>query len=585
MLAGIVWAALAAPVSAAVLVGCGPQAPSERGMRDCAVQLLPGDLVITEVFADEKLTAGGAGTDAGKEWLEIYNARGAAVDLGGVTITHSRPGGERPSSHTIRDATIAPGQFFVLGNAAPAAVPAYVDHGYGADLGELYNTGGGKLVLSCGDVEIDSAIYDSVREGRSRELTSAQPPEYTLNDDPSRWCQASATEFEAGNFGTPGAANDCQPIVIGQCNDRGTMRDAVAPGPGDLVITEVMPSPERVGDTVGEWFEARAESDVDLNGVGLERAGDSAGPDVITAADCVHLTAGSYAVFVRSDVAADNGGIPAAVIAARFKFAMVAGAPAAPGDVAIVAGSTVVDAVTWTKSSAGKALQLAPDRIDAIANDIESNFCAATAAYGAGDLGTPGAANSPCVLPSSGMCDDGGTSRAIVMPEPGQLVISEILANPAKPLPGNPASDAQREWFEVANIAATAFDLNELVVGRIGAAGAPVQSATCIAVPPGGFAVLARSSDPVANGMLPFVDATFRFALVDIAGDLQIAAGATVLDAVTWAAVTSGATLQLDPAHLRPTDNDDPAQFCAGSTPYGDATNQGTPGTVNLPCP
>jgi hypothetical protein len=104
-------------------------------------------------------------------------------------------------------------------------------------------------------------------------------------------------------------------------------------------------------------------------------------------------------------------------------------------------------------------------------------------------------------------------------------------------------------------------------------------------VRPGGFAVLARSSDPVANGMLPSVDATFRFGLVDIAGDLQIAAGATVLDAVTWATVTSGATLQLDPAHLRPVDNDEPSHFCAGSTPYGDATNQGTPGAANLPCP
>jgi hypothetical protein len=161
-------------------------------------------------------------------------------------------------------------------------------------------------------------------------------------------------------------------------------------------------------------------------------------------------------------------------------------------------------------------------------------------------------------------------------------VISEILANPAN-VAGQ--TDATREWFEVANTGATAFDLNELGVGRIGAAGAPVQSARCIPVAPQGFAVFARSADPALNGMLPVVHATFKFGLVDTNGDIQISQGQTVLDAVRWASVTPGVASQLDPGHLTPADNDVPSNFCAATSAYGDMTNQGTPGAANRTCP
>jgi Lamin Tail Domain len=574
-------ALLALTGATALAAACGPTTPTSDG---CQVTLLPGDLVITEVFADYQAVAGAAGTDTGKEWFEVYNARGQPIDLAGLTITHSRIGGAKSTTHTVGQGVIAPGQFFTLGNAAQDLVPAYIDYGYGADLGDLFNTDGGTLALACSDREIDRADYGAVKQGHARELTGAVVPEYTLNDDPASWCQANATEFEAGNFGTPGSDNDCRPIVTGQCNDGGTLRDAVAPGPGDLVITEVMPSPTKVGDTTGEWFEAKVRSDVDLNGVGLDRIGDSSlKPDLITSPDCVHARAGSYVVFARTNVPATDGGIAATAIFGTFRFSMIAGTSTAPGDVAIVAGTTVVDAVTWTRSTAGKALQLDPDLVDPSANDTESNFCDATATYGLGDLGSPGAANTQCTtLPPAGVCDDAGVLRPIVKPTAGQLVISELLANPAN-VTG--ATDAQREWFEIANTGATAFDLNELTAGRIGAAGARVQSARCISVRSRGFAVFARSNDPTANGMLPSVHATFGFGLVDTGGDIQISDGATVLDAVRWTSVTSGVTRQLAPAHLSAADNDVPANFCAGAAPYGDLTNQGTPGAANGPCP
>lgn len=579
---------LAAVPSAAL--ACGPSSPAAGG---CKVALLPGDLVITEVFADFRASGGSAGTDTGREWFEVYNARHRPIDLDGLTITHSRPDGSRPDTHTMAGGAIAPGQFFTLGNAAPDAAPPYVDYGYAADLGDLFNSGGGKLALSCDDGEVDSAIYDAVKEGHSRELTGAQPPDYTLNDQPGSWCQANDTEFEAGNFGTPGADSDCRPIVAGQCSDGGTLRAAVSPVPGDLVITEVMPSPEVAGDDTGEWFEARVMSDVDLNGVGLDRVGDTRRPDIVTSTGCIHVTAGSHIVFARSTAPGSNGGIATASIAGTFGFTMVPGSATAPGDVAILAGTTVVDAVRWTRAAGGKALQLDPDLVDPLANDTESNFCDAIVAYNhppfpeLPDLGTPGAANTQCaLLPPAGMCDDHGAIRPIARPAPGALVISEILANPANIVVMDaPSIDAQREWFEIANTGAAAFDLNELTAGRIGMIGSHVQSARCISVAPGAFAIFARSGEPAVNGMLPVVDATFRFGLVDTSGDIQISSGQAVLDQVRWQSVTAGVTRQLDPRHATPADNDVAAHFCAGTTPYGDLSNRGSPRAANAPCP
>src|SRR5262245_38331065 len=106
---------------------CGPSFPDAGG---CKVKLLPGDLVITEVFADFKAMAGSAGTDTGKEWFEIYNAKDQPIDLEGLTVTHSRADGEKSNTHTVRQGVVAPGQFFTLGNAAPELIPPYVDYGY-----------------------------------------------------------------------------------------------------------------------------------------------------------------------------------------------------------------------------------------------------------------------------------------------------------------------------------------------------------------------------------------------------------------------------------------------------------------------
>ncbi len=568
-----------------VTAACGPPA-SGSGCKD---KLIAGDLVITEVFADAKAPPGGSGTDEGKEWFEIYNASGRPVELKGLTITHSRPDGiDKAKSHTMDDLTIAPGQYLTLGNVAQDLVPAYVDYGYGADLGDMFNTDGGKLVLACGDQQIDTATYESVKEGRARQLTSAQPPDYTLNDDAINWCEARDTEFEGGNFGTPGSENDCSPIIVGQCTDGGTMRDAVLPVEGDLLITEVMPNPGAVGDTDGEWFEIKALNAFDLNGVGLDRAVDTANPTVLSAPTCLHLAAGNYATFVKTTDTALNGGIPAGTVRGKFTFALVDGTTTAPGDVRVMSGPNVIDAISWTSTRSGKSHALDPDIQDPAANDDPSNFCDGAAMFGAGDFGTPGAANPQCGGTTLGMCNAGGTLRPIVKPATGKLVITEFLANPAGTIAG---VDAAQEWFEIANIGTTSFDLNDLGLKGSSTTINKITSADCKPIPPAGFALFAHGTDAATNGGLPAPDATFTFALSQgstaTPGGISILDGTTVLDAITWTSSTDGAADQLKPTNLTTTANDIAANYCKAKAPqlYGSATNFGTPKAISVCLP
>lgn len=572
--------AVLATLALVPVAACGPS-DNEGGCKDT---LLAGDLVITEVFADYAAPAGGTGADEGKEWFEVYNASDRPVELEGLAIIHGRPDGSAtPKQHVVTPITIAPGQYLTFGNSIKDLLAAYIDYGYGPDLGDMFNTGGGKLELRCGTSLIDEAVYDGVRSGRSRQLTSAAAPDYQLNDDVANWCEAQDTEFEGGNFGTPGTDNDCRPVVIGQCNDINGPRPAIAPAVGQLVITEVMPNPNAVGDTAGEWFEAQATAAFDLNGVGLDRAGDTANPSVIESPDCIAVNAGDYVVFAKNLDPAMNGGLPEAAVKGRFTFSLITGSTTTPGDVQLVYGDTVIDAMTYVRSATGKALQLDPDLVDPAANDQPSNYCDATTPYGAGtDTGTPGAANTQCdLLPPAGMCDDAGTLRAIVKPAAGQLVISEFLANPI-------GTDTTSEWLEVANTGAAAFDLNGLTVTRVGGTGAPVSAAKCISIAAGGFGLLARSNDPALNGMLPTPDATYAATLVNSNGDLEIRDGTTVLDAITYTTmIVEGASRQLDPDSLDAAANDNAsaAPWCPGTTEYGSLANKGTPKAANAQCP
>jgi len=564
---------LTAAAAAGGLAACGPSDDTT----DCT-GLVAGTLVVSEVQADYDAPTGASGADTGHEWFEIYNASSTPVELAGVVVEHMRPSETVGKTHTLRAVTIPANGYLVLGNVIPEAAPAHVDYGYGADLGDLYNADGGKLTLSCGGVVIDEAIYDSVEPGHTRTLDGKQAPDYQTNDSQAAWCNAAedpSAEYEPTNFGTPGAPNqECMNVVPGQCDDGGTMRSTVPPMPGDLTITEVMPDPAATGDATGEWVEVLVNRDVDLNDLGV--AGASGTPVVLASQTCVRATAGTYLVFARSTDMAMNGGLP------RVDGGTVS-LTNTNGTVRLLMGATELDSITWPSARAGKSVQLTAGLTAPADNDLAANLCDGNAAYGAGDQGTPGAANRDCGGSMAGMCLDTGTGtmRPIVKPTAGQLVIDEWMPDP------NHVSDATGEWFEVKALAAV--DLNGLQAGTTTLGATPLVPAAgnCVRVAANGFAVFARTA---MNNGLPAtltVAGTFTFGLTNGASSFQIGIDGANLATATWAAASAvGASWMLD------TDGTQCTAAAANVPTYANGattpgTDRGTPGAINSPpeCP
>lgn len=550
---------------ALLIAACGP---SDDGGSAACSGILPGTLVVSEVMADYDAPTGSSGADDGHEWFEIYNTSSSPVELTGLTIKHTRPDGSRENVHTMRAVTIEAGDYLVLGNVLPDLAPAHVDYGYAADLGDLYNTDGGKLALYCGTTLVDDAIYDTVEAGHTRTLDGDATPDYQANDSQASWCDApedAAHEYEPANFGTPGAANQsCMNVTPGTCMDGATMRPTVPPVPGDLTITEVMPDPSAVGDTAGEWIEVRVNRDLDLNDLGV--AGATGNPIVLSSSTCLHATAGTYLVFARNADMTMNGGLPRV-------DGMTVSLSNTGGAVRLLMGATELDAMTWPSVRSGHSLQLDDSFTAPADNDVAANLCDGNATYGAGDFGTPGAANRDCGGSMAGMCTDGAGTRPLVTPTAGQLVINEWMPDPSL------VTDANGEWFE---LKATAdVDLNGLQVGSTTLGATPIVplAGPCVRVTTGGYFLIARNTAAAANGMLPAVDAMTTVNLTNTGGTLQIGFGGVAQSTVTWATSMAGKSIMID--------TDGTQCNAPAGVPLYNGTDTGTPRLINTPpeCP
>lgn len=357
--------------------------------------------------------------------------------------------------------------------------------------------------------------------------------------------------------------------------------------PGELVITEFMKNP--VGtDTGKEWFEVHnpGADAIDLQGIDLVFSKADGSGEKRHRMVALTVPAGGFVALGDTEPVAGEGagsGLPAWL---GYSYGKSLGALAnTTGRIAIKCGNTVLDEVVYADGGReGHSVELTASLInDAEANDEAANWCTTSAgtydAEGA-HHGTPGAANGVCGGAPGGQCRDlvSNQLRAPVTPAPGDLVITEIMANPQA------VTDTSGEWFEV-YAPNGPVDLNGVKVGNADAEGALVGgSESCLTVGTGGYALLARKSDPAVNGNLTGVLATFSTNLTNAGGTVALRAGDTIIDVATYGSDHAGKSHQLSAGMLDASANDSATNFCAATTAMANG-DFGTPGAANVACP
>jgi len=153
-----------------------------------------GALVITEV------RGGPAITDDDGQWVELYNATPAPVDLHGLALTIDSLGGDVHQRVLLRRAQVVPpGGYAVIGKFADDARPAHVDIGWGTTPALPRD---GTLALACGE-DLDRIAYTALPDpaqivdhlpldpppaNHGTYALGLSPPTATGNDPATAWC-------------------------------------------------------------------------------------------------------------------------------------------------------------------------------------------------------------------------------------------------------------------------------------------------------------------------------------------------------------------------------------------------------------
>lgn len=179
---------------------------------------------------------------------------------------------------------------------------------------------------------------------------------------------------------------------------------------------------------------------------------------------------------------------------------------------------------------------------------------------------------------ATGVCADGACVPAA---EPGDLVITEIMANPA-------GDDDGFEWFEVLNVSERPIPLTGISLRDDGSDSLTIASGPIVL--PGEYAVLAEADGATLGVTLVWSDSG-SMALSNTEDEIELLVGDVLIDRVAWGSGFSpawprpnGASMSLDPSAVSTAANDESASWCEGLGDYGVPPNTGTPGVENPPC-
>jgi hypothetical protein len=318
-----------------------------------------------------------------------------------------------------------------------------------------------------------------------------------------------------------------------------------------LAITEIMQNPAAVWDSLGEWFEVYNPGADPVDMAGWTIHDDRYNEHVVTG---LVVPAGGYVVIGRNADRASNGGVAVDYSTGSDIFLM----NGADRLILVDAAGIEVDRVEWDDGATfpdpdGASMSLAGTRLD---NAVGSNWCTATSVFGAGDLGTPGRANT---------CDSGAP-----------LQITEIMQNPRS------VSDSVGEWWELYNPTGSAVDLEGWTI-RDDDTDSHVIDRSLI-IEPGGYLVFGRVADPAVNGgFTPDYVTGNDILLHNNFDELVLVDDRGIrIDRVKWDdgrtfPDPTGASMSLAALGAN---NAVGSNWCAATTTYG-TSDRGTPGAPN----
>jgi predicted extracellular nuclease len=490
-----------------------------------------GQVVINEILQNPSAVADSAG-----EWFEIYNPGGSPVDIDGWTIEDNDF-----DSHVINNGgplLIPAGGFLVLGNNADSATNGGVTVDYQFS-GIAIANGADELVLLDETLtEIDRVEYDGGPDfpdpnGASMSLIAPGLD----NNVGANWCEAS-TPFGAGDLGTPGAANDCPGSVP------------------NIVINEILQNPSAVSDSAGEWFELYNADAVGVDIDGWTVEDNDIDSFVINNGGPLVIPAGGYLVLGNNADSGTNGGV-----VVDYQYTGMFLSNSADELVLRDTGGEEVDRVEYDGGPTfpdpnGASMSLKDPALD---NNVGANWCEATTPFGAGDLGTPGAANDCPVL---------------VAPD---IVINEIMQNPSE------VFDSNGEWFEIYNADLIDVDIDGWTIQDNDFDSHVISNGGPLVIPAGGFLVLGNNADSGTNGGVT-VDYEYSGVFLSNGSDELVLLDTALneADRVEWDNGATfpdpnGASMSLEDFLL---DNAVGSNWCESVTPFG-AGDLGTPGSAN----
>ena len=165
---------------------------------------------------------------------------------------------------------------------------------------------------------------------------------------------------------------------------------------GQLLISEVHYNDANASaEGVGEFIEVHNPTGEELD-LSCCTLGDNSG--VFDIPDGTMVAPSGYIVFVRNADQAANGGITGGVQYGDD----IQLSNSDPENISIVCGGVDIDVLpfdmesNWPGGADGASMQLSSLAMNASQNDDPVVWCTSTDAYGSGDLGTPGVANSDC---------------------------------------------------------------------------------------------------------------------------------------------------------------------------------------------